>query len=232
MPRKKFKAHLITLYSKDCIEQYTPRFDNPLAMSTFDTTTLEARQFVAAGNEQAHVVQFYTKDSFLLDGLCEFARSALDDGESVILVVSAAHRDGLVQRIKAGGVETRIAARAGRYLLLDAAETMAKFMDGNMPDRRKFTSVMGTIIRRAEAAALVKYRRVAIFGEMVALLWAEKQFEAAIRLEQLWNELAKTHFFYLRCAYPVSGFEGALKGEPYCAVCAEHSVVVPAEGLA
>jgi hypothetical protein len=72
---------------------------------------------------------------------------------------------------------------------------MANFMTGNMPDRRKFESVMGMVIRRAEAAALVKYRRVAIFGEMVALLWAEKKFNAAIRLEQLWNELAQTHFF-------------------------------------
>jgi hypothetical protein len=130
-------------------------------MSTFDSTTLEARQFPVVGNEQAHVVQFYTKDSFLLDGLCEFVRCALEDGESVILVVSQAHRDGLRQRIKAAGIGTRIASRAGRYVLLDAAETMAKFMTGNMPDRRKFESVMGMVIRRAEAAALVKYRRVA-----------------------------------------------------------------------
>lgn len=201
-------------------------------MSTFDSTTLEARQFPVVGNEQAHVVQFYTKDSFLLDGLCEFVRCALEDGESVILVVSQAHRDGLRQRIRAARVRTRIASRTGRYVVLDAAETMAKFMTGNMPDRRKFESVMGMVIRRAEGASRAKYRRVAIFGEMVALLSAEKKFDAAIKLEQLWNELAQTHFFYLRCAYPVSSFQGELKGEPYCAVCAEHSVVVPAEDVA
>jgi hypothetical protein len=84
----------------------------------------------------------------------------------VILVVSQAHRHGLRQRIKTGGIETRIASRAGRYVVLDAAGTM-EFMTGNMPDRRKFEAVMGTVIRRrAEAAALVKYRRVAIFAEM------------------------------------------------------------------
>jgi len=44
---------------------------------------------------------------------------------------------------------------------------MAEFVTGNMPDRRKFEAVMGMVIRRrAEAAALVKYRRVAIFAEM------------------------------------------------------------------
>ena len=85
----------------------------------------------------------------------------------MILVVSQAHRHGLRQRIKTGGIETRIASRAGRYVVLDAAETMAEFMTGNMPDRRKFEAVMGMVIRRrAEAAALVKYRRVAIFAEM------------------------------------------------------------------
>jgi hypothetical protein len=60
------------------------------------------------------------------------------------------------------------------------------------------------------------------------VLWAEKNFDAAIRLEQLWNELAKRISFYLPCAYPGSGFQG----EPYCAVCAEHSAVEPAEDVA
>ena len=32
-------------------------------MSTFDSTTLEARQIPVVGNEQAHVVQFYTFSS-------------------------------------------------------------------------------------------------------------------------------------------------------------------------
>ena len=64
---------------------------------------------------------------------------------------------------------------------------------------------------------------------MVALLWAEGRCEAALRLEQLWNELAKTHSFYLRCAYPMSGFYREGHGDPLLKICAEHSSVIPVE---
>ena len=67
---------------------------------------------------------------------------------------------------------------------------------------------------------------------MVALLWAEKNFRAAMRLEQLWNELGRTHSFYLRCAYPASGFQDEQKGEPYASICGEHSAVMLAEACA
>ena len=40
----------------------------------------------------------------------------------------------------------------------------------------------------------------------MALLWAEGKSEAAIELEKLWNELAKTYSFSLHCAYPIQGF--------------------------
>ena len=64
--------------------------------------------------------------------------------------------------------------------------------------------------------------------EMVAVLWEQKKYDAAVRLEQLWNELARTHSFYLCCAYPASEFQGELKTERYAAICAEHADVVSA----
>ena len=58
------------------------------------------------------------------------------------------------------------------------------------------------------------------------MLWKEGKIEAAIRLEQLWNELAKKHPFSLRCAYPVANFCGEKNAQPLMRVCAEHSAVV------
>jgi MEDS: MEthanogen/methylotroph, DcmR Sensory domain len=95
-------------------------------------------------------------------------------------------------------------------------------------NRGLFLREFGNQIRKSEAAAEVKDRRVLVFGEMVAVLWKEKNYDAAIELERLWNQLAETHFFFLRCAYPAKEFQGKMKGEPYHTICAEHSVVVPA----
>ena len=39
---------------------------------------------------------------------------------------------------------------------------------------------------------------------MVAVLWAQKKYDAPIRLEELWNELALTCSLYLYWAYPAN----------------------------
>ena len=183
-------------------------------------------------NGQAHSVLFYTDDAFLLDGLCQFVRAALTEEESVVLVVTKKHRNGLAKRLMVYGVDMSSTINKHRIIVLDAADTLSKFMDRGEPDYRKFASTVGSIIRKAESQGHPHRKRVAVFGEMVAVLWAAKKWEAAIRLEQLWNELSETHFFYLRCAYPMSGFRGKQKGEPYAAVCAEHSTVIRAEVFA
>ena len=64
---------------------------------------------------------------------------------------------------------------------------------------------------------------------MVALLWAEGNSEAAIRLEELWNDLAHTHSFSLHCAYPITSFNRDEDGEPFLKICAAHSAVIPDE---
>jgi hypothetical protein len=58
------------------------------------------------------------------------------------------------------------------------------------------------------------YEKHSGFGEMVAVLWAEKKYDAAIVLAQFWNNLGKSHAFYLRCAYPAASFTDV---QPECA---------------
>jgi hypothetical protein len=133
---------------------------------------------------------------------------------------------GLEERLIAQGIDVCEATKNARLVILDADEALSEFMDAAGPNRERFLLRFGTTVRRAASAAVVNDRRVVVFGEMVAVLWAQKKYDAAIRLEELWNELALTHYFYLCCAYPTSGFQGTLKGEPYARVCAEHSRVV------
>ena len=59
------------------------------------------------------------------------------------------------------------------------------------------------------------------FGEMamVALFWTDGKWEAAIHLEKLWNELARSFAFSLLCAYPLRVFED-IHGASSFAKCA------------
>ncbi len=76
----------------------------------------------------------------------------------------------------------------------------------NELDERRFYETVGAVIAKGIAAARDSSRRVVAFGEMLALLWAEGKKEEAMQLEKLWNGLARSYSFSLRCAYPVQGF--------------------------
>jgi CheY-like chemotaxis protein len=173
---------------------------------------------------EGHVVQFYTDDANLLDSICALFRDTLCAGKSLVALMTRTHRGVIEERLIAQGIDVNEARRNGRLDLVDADHTLSEFMAANGPHRGRFLELLGAKIREAENATLV--RRVVVFGEMVAVLWAQKKYDAAIRLEELWNELALTHSFYLCCAYPSSGFRETSNREPYARICAQHSAVV------
>ena len=175
-----------------------------------------------------HSVQFYGEESSLLDELSRFIGAELVAGDAAVVIATRAHRDGLAQRLRSRGFDTATAIKQGRYIAVDAAEALAKFMRDGWPDADLFTEVIGSFLGQAAAAGR-QTGRIAAFGEMVALLWAQGNAAAAVRLEQLWNDIARTYPLSLRCAYPMSSFNREDHGDPFLQICAEHSHVIPVE---
>jgi signal transduction histidine kinase len=201
-------------------------------MSTSKVPGLEA-VFVPAVSQipedhSGHSVQFYADDSFLLDGLSRFIGTALGAGDAAIVVATQAHREALERRLQARGLSTAKSIRQGRYIILDAAETLQKFMVEGFPDAARFREVLSNVVVRARGA-VEQGARVVAFGEMVALLWEDGKHDAAIRLEQLWNALGKEHSFFLHCAYPIKSFSHDHHSEPFLKICSEHSDVIPSD---
>ena len=177
----------------------------------------------------AHSVQFYSDDSFLLDALSRFVGSAIGAGDAGIVIATPAHREELSRRLLARGLNVQGAVEQGRYIALDAAETLSQFMVNGFPEEQRFVKLIGGVISRAKQAASAEHGRAALFGEMVALLWGEGRTEAALRLEQLWNQIAQSHSFSLVCAYPLAHFYRGDESDAFLKVCAEHSAVIPGE---
>jgi PAS domain S-box-containing protein len=175
----------------------------------------------------AHVVQFYGEDRVLVAELGCLIGDALKDGNSAVVIATGAHRDGLARELLARGLDVDAASAEGRYLPLDAEQTLSRILVGQILDQGKFTKVLGDALTKAKSAAKGAEPCIVIFGEMVALLWAEGKHEAAIRLEELWNHLADEHSFSLRCAYPMDGFNRSGHSESFMKICAEHSAVIP-----
>jgi PAS domain S-box-containing protein len=184
------------------------------------------RSFWAATSADEHLVQFYESDEFLLNAVSGFIGAGLGAGSGCIVIATQDHREGLEQALQANGLDLDVARSQEKYFALDAEETLSQFMVDGKPDPARFTEVVGGLVGQAAKSQ----RRVHVFGEMVALLWAEGNWEAAIHLEALWNELlSATHSFSLLCAYSMQTFAGEEYSEPFSRICNLHSRVIPDE---
>ena len=182
------------------------------------------------GREKSgHAVQLYSDDAFLLEILTGFIGGALAAGDGALVVATRAHADSLEQRLRQRGLDTGMAIRQGRYIVLDARELLPRFMVNDSVDERRFMEVIRTALTQIRDAGPQANRRIAVFGELVALLWAEGKMQEAIRVEKLWNKLAEEHRFFLLCAYPVTGFSDEKDIQPFLEMCRQHSDVVPNE---
>ena len=174
--------------------------------------------------EPGHVVQFYEEEQSLLNAVTAFIGGGLRAGERCLVVATPAHRQALQSVLSAGGVNLRDASERGDYVELDAAATLSRFMKDGAPDAERFAQSVGALVER-----LSEGRRLRIFGEMVALLQERGEAPAAIRLEELWNELGSRRSFLLLCAYPIAQFRGSEHSVAFAHVCRQHGHVVPAE---
>ena len=99
---------------------------------------------------------------------------------------------------------------------------LSTFADGDELDPNRFMTIIGGLIDRLSADG----RRVRAFGEMVALLWDAGEVAAAIELESMWNDLARTHRFSLYSAYPMASLAACGDIMATTQVCDHHSQVL------
>jgi DNA-binding NarL/FixJ family response regulator len=172
-----------------------------------------------------HETGFYSDDRGFLDNLAQFIGAALQAGNAAILIATTSRRDSLLPRLQACGLDIGAAIQQGRYIALDAADTLSTFMLNGMPDPTRFLNLFGSLIATAAEAAKGEQSRVAVFGESVHLLWAQGNAEAAIRVERLTNQIAKTYDVDILCGYSLSSVQGGMDSRIFERICAEHSAV-------
>jgi signal transduction histidine kinase len=175
-----------------------------------------------------HAVQFFEDEGFLVNTVSSYVETSLAARQPVLIIATPERRQAFVDRLKTLGVDAETAERERVLGLVDARSALDDFMVGGMPDRDRFDATIGGLVRsRRVAFPSVPLRA---YGEMVDLLWQDANPEAAIRLEELWNELAARHDFSLLCAYAMTRFAGSLHANGFAQVCAQHADVRPAEG--
>ena len=112
----------------------------------------------------------------------------------------------------------------GRYVSVDVAETLATFMVDDRPDTARFLKAANNLISAAKASS-GEHARVAACGECAPILWEQGKADAAVEVEQLWDEIAKSSNVDILCGYVLSSFQREQESHIYERICAEHSAV-------
>jgi hypothetical protein len=171
-----------------------------------------------------HIAQIYQDDFFLCQSVGVYIKTGLRRGEAVVLVSTPVHIASFCQDLRKNGFNPEALESSGQLTILDAAETLSSFLVNGDPDRERFMRIVGGVIKKAGE----NFPRVRAFGEMVNLLWEVGELPKAVVLEELWNDLAKTHAFSLFCAYVMDNFNPMIHDGPLQNVCKTHSHLIPA----
>jgi hypothetical protein len=176
---------------------------------------------------RCHEIQFYSDESSLLDGFTRFVSAALKAGNVAVFVGTTAHRYTLYEKLHTESADIRAAIRVGKYIALDALKVLSNFMVNDMPEPSRFSKVVNDLIVAASKWTSGEHLRVAICGECAPILWAEGKADAAIALEELWNEITRTYDVDILCGYSLESLRCDEDSYTFRRICEEHSTVHP-----
>ena len=170
---------------------------------------------------QGHVVHFYEEDASLIQTVTGFLGSRLAAGGSAIVISTDEHCRAFRLALGEVGIDVAAAEARGRYIELDAEETLNLLMGDDGPDADHFNGTIGGALDRVTSAG----QPVAAFGEMVSILWGGGRPADAIELERLWGRLGRTRPFALFCGYRQAMFGSDAAGIE--SICAHHDLRLP-----
>jgi hypothetical protein len=174
-----------------------------------------------------HFVQLYGKDDRLLTrNVARYLSEGLRRGDGLLVIATAEHRGTLVRHL----TEERAYSKAvleGRLVFLDAETTLNRFLVNGEPDQSRFESIIAEALRGVRSRAVQSGVRA--YGEMVGVLWNAGQFAAAVRLEELWNQLLQSSDVSLFCSYPIDVFSPEFQASSVDALLCAHTHVLPTD---
>jgi signal transduction histidine kinase len=182
------------------------------------------------GSQPSHTVQFYDDEVFLGDHVASYIVAGLRAGEPICVIATKDHRAAFASQLARRGSNLDAACSSGQVIWLDAHDTLSKLMVGDLPDGALFGKVVGSVLETCRRSNPKVHVRA--YGEMVDVLWQSGNEQAALRLEEMWNELMRKHPMSVLCAYVMGNFHRTGDAESFRDVCAAHSHVRPTETFA
>jgi hypothetical protein len=161
--------------------------------------------FLESAAPAEHAVQVYTELDELAVSVGRFLDAGFRAGEPAVVIADASHWDVFRAALEFRGHDAAELQTRGLLTCRDAEETLATFMDGDVPSPERFEQTVGAIVD--DVARRFPDKTVRAFGEMVDLLCRRGWEASAIALEDLWNRLLENRRCALLCAYQLDVFD-------------------------
>ena len=167
----------------------------------------------------AHSVQLFDDSESLAGTVAAFLFDGWRRGEPLLVAARPTHWALISRDLAARGCPIEQTIREERLVVLDAAATLATFVQNGNPLPDRFTETVARVVGDLSARFGTRLR---IYGEMVDILAAQGEFAAAHKLEQLWNQLAAAYSFTLLCGYESGHFGDPRSDSILRAICEAH----------
>ena len=176
------------------------------------TTSLVSSLLIEAPVNR-HFAQLHRDPQALTEAVTLYLETGLRRGNGVVVIATRAHTERFLAGLRQSGLDPGHVLKSGQLELHDAELILRKFMRDDMPDWDDFRKALGAVFERVRAFGRGTTRA---YDELVNVLWQEGKQEAAIRLEEYWNELARLYPFSLFCSYMLdvhhhNSYEGPLE---------------------
>jgi len=162
------------------------------------------KDLLANPGPDGHIVQLYQDEEFLGEAVSHFVAEGLAKGEAII-VATEPHWVNISSRLVLKGFDLESLGRRGQITLLNANETLPKFLVHNIPDAKSFKDIARAPIEKARAGG--RYPRVRWWGEMVNVLYVNGNSRGSTRLEELFDEVAHEESIAIFCSFLMDKFD-------------------------
>ena len=158
------------------------------------------------GNGGMHAMQLHDGPETFLDDVAGLFDLALRRGDATCAIATADVRQGLEERLRAYGWEIGVSSGHKRYVAIDAADALNRFMRDGLPDADRLAEIVAELDQYRHTAGEGTTPRLIIFGSMAEVLSHQGNTRAMIALERLWDTLTQDLPFLTICGYSTSCF--------------------------
>lgn len=170
-----------------------------------------------------HFAQVHKDSLTLAASVCTFVGAGLKRGDRAIIFAVPAHRELIMHQLAESGWNLEVFQASLQLVMLDAQDTLDKFMVDGMPDWKLFRRTITGVLDKKPNVPFVGTRG---YGEMVNILWHQGNAKGAIALEDFWNRLQQDYDFSLFCCYTMDARQDACYDHPLHEIGRTHSDVL------